>query len=413
MATGTIIPVPKQTAFSNAGAIISGAKLYSYVAGTSTPVTLYSDVNLSVALANPVIADSAGRFSEIFGTPGTSIKLVLKDASDVQLWSVDNIQIVPAAANNIDITGTAGEAISAGQAVYLSDGSGGKTAGSWYKGDATATYSSLLNPVGIAPSAIASGASGTIRLSGYVTGLSGLTVGAVYYISGTAGSLTSTAPTNARIIGSADTTSSLVLEPAQTVKTQSANVVYAGPSSGSAAAPTFRALVAADLAQLDKSLTEQEVANTTTETAVYSFSVPANTLVANKALRLTVTGSVLNNTGGAVNLTIAVKLGATTIARTSADSVGTAATRGAFYLESIINANNATNSQRASTKYIRGGSAAEGSWVVSTDSRYEAQHGSLAVDMTSAQTLQVTVTWASASVNASFKRFAAILELLG
>ena len=62
----------------------------------------------------------------------------------------------------------------------------------------------------MAPSAISSAATGTIRVVGYVTGLSSLTVGALYYV-GTAGAITSTAPTNRRIVGQADTATSLVL----------------------------------------------------------------------------------------------------------------------------------------------------------------------------------------------------------
>jgi hypothetical protein len=60
------------------------------------------------------------------------------------------------------------------------------------------------------PNAISSLGNGTIRTVGTVTGLSSLTVGGIYYI-GTAGAITTTAPSNARKIGQADTTSSLVV----------------------------------------------------------------------------------------------------------------------------------------------------------------------------------------------------------
>ncbi|HMJ86495.1 MAG TPA: hypothetical protein VK504_25130, partial [Vicinamibacterales bacterium] len=58
--------------------------------------------------------------------------------------------------------------------------------------------------------AIASLDSGTIRKDGIVTGMSSLTIGAVYYI-GTAGAITTTAPTNKRVIGQADTTASILV----------------------------------------------------------------------------------------------------------------------------------------------------------------------------------------------------------
>jgi hypothetical protein len=58
--------------------------------------------------------------------------------------TADNIAATPVSAASVDVVGTAGEAISAGNAVYLSDGSGSKVAGSWYKADTGNAYSSTL-----------------------------------------------------------------------------------------------------------------------------------------------------------------------------------------------------------------------------------------------------------------------------
>src|SRR5207237_10188556 len=125
------------------------------------------------------------------------------------LVTADNSAATPASAANVDTTGTAGEASSAGQAVYLPDGSGGKVAGQWYKADSANAYSTTANEVGMAPSAISSSATGTIRLTGVVTGLS-LTVGAEYFV-GSTGAITSTAPALRRHVGPSDTATSLVL----------------------------------------------------------------------------------------------------------------------------------------------------------------------------------------------------------
>jgi hypothetical protein len=46
----------------------------------------------------------------------------------------------------------------------------------------------------------------TILIGGRMTGLTGLTVGALYYASGTAGEITTTAPTYPRLVGQADLT---------------------------------------------------------------------------------------------------------------------------------------------------------------------------------------------------------------
>lgn len=215
-AQGTIAPSPVFYGFDNNGDPVASGKVCVFVAGTSTNATTYTNAALSVANTNPVIL-TGGR-ATIFLTPGQSYKFTLKTAgSDTTcntgstIWSQDNIQAGPLSTNNVDVLGTAGEAITAGQAVYLSDGSGSKNAGQWYKADATNGYSSTLNIVGVAPSAISSGVAGSVRLQGLVTGLLSLSVGSKYYVSGTPGSLTTTPPTNARVMGVADTTTSLVL----------------------------------------------------------------------------------------------------------------------------------------------------------------------------------------------------------
>jgi len=108
--------------------------------------------------------------------------------------------------------GTAGETLLAGDVAYLSSGSGGKTAGLWYKADSANAYSSTLPVLAMVPAGITSGSSGTFRLAGAMPGLSALTLGATYYV-GTTGALTATAPTNARVVGVADTTTSLIITP--------------------------------------------------------------------------------------------------------------------------------------------------------------------------------------------------------
>lgn len=217
-ATGTLFPSPWFYALDANGNPVNGAKACFYTAGTSTPATTYSDVLLTSQNTNPVVANSAGVIGPIYLTPGQSYKLILQDATGTALTcdgavirTQDNIAAVPTSAANLDLLGTAGEALTAGQSVYLSDGSGGKNAGQWYKADATNTYSSTNAELGIVPASISSGSSGTIRLGGSATGLSSLTPGTDYYVSGTAGGVTSTAPVNKRLLGRADTTTTLVL----------------------------------------------------------------------------------------------------------------------------------------------------------------------------------------------------------
>lgn len=82
---------PFETALDAAGVTLPGAKLYFYTTGTTTPAATYSNTGLSVANANPVVADSGGRFSDIFLNPATIYKAVLKTSADVIVWTADPI----------------------------------------------------------------------------------------------------------------------------------------------------------------------------------------------------------------------------------------------------------------------------------------------------------------------------------
>lgn len=68
----------------------SGAKLYVYEAGTTTPVTVYSDKAMTVAHAIPVVADASGAWPEIYAPDG-QYKVVITNAYDVTLQTVDNV----------------------------------------------------------------------------------------------------------------------------------------------------------------------------------------------------------------------------------------------------------------------------------------------------------------------------------
>lgn len=74
----------------NSGAVLAGGKVYSYSAGTTTPLATYTDSVGGTANANPVILDSAGR-ANIWLTEDTAYKLVVKTSADVTLFTVDQI----------------------------------------------------------------------------------------------------------------------------------------------------------------------------------------------------------------------------------------------------------------------------------------------------------------------------------
>lgn len=98
MATGFLTPDARLRVFSDAGLVLPGSLLHTYVAGTpSTPLTTYNNADLAVGHenANPVVASLGGLFGPIYLTPGSSYKLVLTDASGNPIWSQDNV-LIPA-----------------------------------------------------------------------------------------------------------------------------------------------------------------------------------------------------------------------------------------------------------------------------------------------------------------------------
>jgi hypothetical protein len=80
--------------FTNTGAVLTGGKLYTYAAGTTTPQTTYTTSAGNVAWTNPIVLDAAGRVSgsgEIWITVGVTYKFVLKDSNDVLIGTYDNV----------------------------------------------------------------------------------------------------------------------------------------------------------------------------------------------------------------------------------------------------------------------------------------------------------------------------------
>ncbi len=88
--TPTITPI--QQFFDNAGNPAAGASLYTYEAGTSTPLTVYTDSDGTIPYSNPIVLDSAGRPSGPIYPPATpACKYVLKDSGGATLWTADDI----------------------------------------------------------------------------------------------------------------------------------------------------------------------------------------------------------------------------------------------------------------------------------------------------------------------------------
>jgi hypothetical protein len=100
--------------FTNTGAVLTGGKLYTYLAGTTTPAVTYTTSAGNVARTNPIVLDSAGRVpngGEIWVT-SVSYKFVLKDSNDVLIATWDNVSGVGAASYQIqNFTGTGSQTV--------------------------------------------------------------------------------------------------------------------------------------------------------------------------------------------------------------------------------------------------------------------------------------------------------------
>lgn len=78
--------------FSDAGVPLTGGKLYTYAAGTTTPQATYTSSTGLTANSNPIILNAAGRLaSEVWLTSNLNYKFVLKTSTDVTIGTYDNI----------------------------------------------------------------------------------------------------------------------------------------------------------------------------------------------------------------------------------------------------------------------------------------------------------------------------------
>jgi hypothetical protein len=78
--------------FNNQGIVLSGGKIYTFQAGTTTPMATWPDSTQAVPNANPIISDGAGRLSnEIWLAAGSMCKFILKDSNDNILGTWDNV----------------------------------------------------------------------------------------------------------------------------------------------------------------------------------------------------------------------------------------------------------------------------------------------------------------------------------
>lgn len=101
-----LTPAPKMQFFDINGEPLVGGKVYTYEAGTTTPLATYTDNTAAYANPNPVILNARGEASIWLGSG--VYKLKLTDVNEVEIWTVDYVSapisgVSPALSGNVVI----------------------------------------------------------------------------------------------------------------------------------------------------------------------------------------------------------------------------------------------------------------------------------------------------------------------
>ena len=112
--------------FTTTGIPLAGGKIYTYQAGSSTPLATYTDNTGATANANPIVLGTDGRpATEIWLTYGYNYKFVLKTADDSTIQTYDNLYGI------IGVQASSGATIPAGL-ISMWSGSIGSIPSGWY-----------------------------------------------------------------------------------------------------------------------------------------------------------------------------------------------------------------------------------------------------------------------------------------
>jgi hypothetical protein len=85
----SLTPTPKQQIYGSDGNPLVGGKIYTYAAGTTTPLATFTDAGAGTANTNPIILNSLGQANIWLGS--SSYKFSVFTSVDVLLYTVDNI----------------------------------------------------------------------------------------------------------------------------------------------------------------------------------------------------------------------------------------------------------------------------------------------------------------------------------
>lgn len=329
--------------FDSNGKPLNAGLLNTYAAGGTTPTNTFTTSTGNVANANPIVLGTDGRPpQEIWFTAGTAYKFVLTDSLSNTLGTYDNLYGIgdPSAPNVAS--------------QYFSLTSIGGSANAVTAAAPSALTALALNQIFI----IVPSATNTSTLTLTITPSGGASLGAKnVFTHGAAcagGEFRSGIPSILQYDG---TQFNIIGGGLDGFANQSANTVLSGPTTGAAAQPTFRTLVAADVGTTGTTsstftwngsggtsgsitLTWQKIGNWVTlniPTTTATTGTGSNILVSGTALAASVRPAAqqdcpvtnLNNNGAGVSSNGVVRINTDGTLNIFRDFAGTAFTNGA------------------------------------------------------------------------------------
>lgn len=165
---------------------------------------------------------------------------------------------------------------------------------------------------------------------------------------------------------------------------------------------------------LNRQPADNDIVNLATEQTVYTYTVPAAAMGATRALRLSLQGDYLNNSGAGRTFTLRVKFGATTLYADASAILATSASRRPWFLD-ILLGNQTATAQRLTFDWRIGSDsgATTGIGDYAATSAFGAVGGGESAENTAnALALAVTIQHSLAAATISHRRRYAVLELL-
>ena len=318
--------------------------------------------------------------------------------------------------------GTAGESVAEGDLVYFDD-----TDNEWKKCDATnaSTVNNVL--IGIAQGSGSNGGAinGGVLTYGLDSTQTGLTPGVKLYASDTAGAIAESAGTVERVIGWSKSATEIYFDAnVDTLPTANEKDAMAGSSGTPSSSNRF--LTENDASNtttgntvfrfsnghgvskmLQTSTATAEIANNTAvETDIVSYTVPANLLSTDNAIRVKI--YVSNYSSGTITATWRLKYGSTTLATLTTS--GSAATDHKGHLEAVLISGGASSQLGTLCADLE---VDENDASASTVNRIRLlSSGTATEDSTGALDLKVTIQWGSANATNDFVPAGIIVELI-